>query len=194
MGEDGMSAARDFARRAVAALAICAASALLVACVTIKAPPVTSSDDLRTPAATGSAPPVEYTGPEIAPGPEAGPGLHSPAVGSSERTAVLDALRGPVEQDLGQRVVFKVLTIAVYGEWAYVRATPLAPDGSSIDYSKTAFREQVESGAFDDAVDALVKNTGGEWRTLDHVIGATDVAWSPWPEEYGAPEAIFSAQ
>jgi hypothetical protein len=49
----------------------------------------------------------------------------------------------------------------------------------------------VADGAFEDQVTALLKNDGGGWRVVTWDLGATDVVWEPWPDTYGAPEAIF---
>lgn len=182
-------------RTAIVLLVIAAAGCVLVACTPRipSRPPGPSIDPTSTPNTSESAPPVEYTGPIVEPKSDLTRELHSPVAGSAERTAILDALRGPVEAELEQPVVFKVNLIRAQGEWAFVRATPLQPGGNRIDYLNTKFREQVENGAFDDSVDALVKYTNGSWQPVIYVIGATDVAWSLWPQEYGAPEALFAS-
>ena len=38
---------------------------------------------------------------------------------------------------------------------------------------------------------ALLRKTGNGWSVLAYVIGPTDLAYEPWPEEYGAPRSIF---
>ena len=191
-----MAASWSRSRAVAVFFAVAATGVALVECSPSvpTTPPSPSVEPTATSSTTGSAPPVEYTGPILEPKNDVPARLHTPAVGSAERTAILDGLRLPVEADLKQQVVFKVMVIQAQGEWAYVRATPLTPGGSRIDYRKTKYREAVESGAFDDAVDALVKNSDGSWQAVAYVIGATDVAWSPWAGQFGAPEAIFVTQ
>lgn len=116
---------------------------------------------------------------------------HTPAPGSAERKAILDALRKPVERNLGQDVLFKIDHFKVSGEWAFVRGVPQQPGGQPIDYSRTEYREAIEAGAFDDGFCALLERRAGKWTVVTYVIGATDVAWDGWWDEYGAPKAIF---
>jgi hypothetical protein len=119
------------------------------------------------------------------------PKLHSAKDGTPESKAILDALRVPVEQKLGQKVLFVVDGVTVQDGFAFVAGRPVQPSGADIDYADTPYAEQVQAGAFDDAVYALLRWTGGSWKVLVYNIGATDVAWSPWAAEYGAPAAIF---
>jgi hypothetical protein len=115
----------------------------------------------------------------------------APAPGSAERKALLDALREPVEKDLGQEVVFKIDHIGVQEGWAFVRGVPQRPDGSEVDYTKTKYQEARDLGAFDDGFSALLRKSDGKWKVVIYSIGATDVVWEPWREEYKAPAAIF---
>ena len=124
-----------------------------------------------------------------APAPETA--LHSPANGTPEYRAILDALRVPVQRELGQKVLFVVDGIKVQDGFAFMGGRPVQPSGAPIDYAHTPYAEQVLAGAFDDAVYALLRWTGGTWKVLTYNIGATDVTWSPWAAEYGAPQAIF---
>jgi hypothetical protein len=119
------------------------------------------------------------------------PKLHSVKDGTPESKAILNALRVPVEQKLGQKVLFVVDGVTVQDGFAFVAGRPVQPSGADIDYAGTPYAEQVQAGAFDDAIYALVRWTGGSWKVLTYNIGATDVAWSPWAAEYGAPAAIF---
>jgi hypothetical protein len=116
---------------------------------------------------------------------------HTPKAGSAERKAILDALRPPVEKELGPPVVFVVDVLNVDGTWAFVRGVPQRPAGEAIDYSRTAYREQYETGAFDDWFCALLERRGDGWHVVTYAIGATDVAWEPWAEEHSAPPELF---
>ena len=117
--------------------------------------------------------------------------FHTPAPGSAERTAIMDALRGPVETDLGQPVIFVVKTLRVTDDWAFLHAVPKRPDGSDVDYSKTSYREDQRDGGFDDQVAALLARDGNGWKVVTFSIGFTDVVWDTWDEIYGAPAWLW---
>jgi hypothetical protein len=123
--------------------------------------------------------------------PAAQAGPITPERGSPERKAILDALRGPVEKQLRQSVVFKVNHLKLQNGWAFLLGVPQQPDGNAIDYSGTAYAEAQEAGAFDDGIVALLHLTGGKWRVVQYVIGATDVPYVDWNKKYRAPKAIF---
>jgi hypothetical protein len=107
------------------------------------------------------------------------------------RKAVLDGLRPEVERDLKQKVRFKVDLIRTSGPWAFVRGTPVRPDGRPVDYRRTRHEEARRAGAFDDWFCALLKRSGRRWKPVRVVIGATDVPYVEWPREFGAPKALF---
>lgn len=109
---------------------------------------------------------------------------YTPASGTEERQAIMDALREPAEKDIGRRVIFKVERLRVAGDWAYARVSPIQPNGDEIDFSKTRYREQVEEGAFDPQGEALLRLEDDGWTVLEWVFGGTDVASAMWPEKY----------
>jgi len=117
--------------------------------------------------------------------------LSVPKQGAPVRKAILEALRKPVEKDLGQKIVFQLDTIRVMGDWAFVSGKPRTASGKPVDYLKTRYRDAVNSGAFDDWICALFKKQGKQWRVLRFAIGATDVVWDGWDKEFKAPRAIF---
>jgi hypothetical protein len=117
---------------------------------------------------------------------------HTPAPGSAERKAIADALRVPVEKELRQKVVFKIDHLKVSGEWAFLRGVPQRPGGGKVDYSATPYRQRIDDGIFDDWICALLRKKAGKWQTVKYVIGATDVAYEGWDEEYKAPSSIFN--
>jgi hypothetical protein len=119
-------------------------------------------------------------------------GAYTPAPGSAERKAVADALRAPVEKELKQKVVFKFDHLKVSGAWAFMRGVPQRPDGGKVDYGSTPYRQRIEDGVFDDWVCALLRKKAGKWQVVKYVIGATDVVYEGWDEEYKAPSAIFN--
>jgi hypothetical protein len=117
---------------------------------------------------------------------------HTPAPGSAERKAIADALRVPVEKELRQKVVFKLDHLKVSGEWAFLRGVPQRPGGGKVDYSATPYRQRIDDGVFDDWICALLRRKAGKWQPVKYVIGATDVVYEGWDEEYKAPSSIFN--
>ena len=117
--------------------------------------------------------------------------LHTPKFGGAERVAILDALRVPVQKDIGQRVVFRVSWMKSEGGFAFIDGEPLQPSGRSIDYRTTKFATAVRDGVFGGGVDALLRWRDGRWEIVDYDLGATDVVWEPWEAQYGAPHGIF---
>lgn len=115
-------------------------------------------------------------------------------VGKSDplRKPLLDALRGPVEKDLGQPVQFVVSLLRVQGAWAFVIATPQTKAGQPIDYARTHYAQAIADGVFDGGtVFALLQSDSGAWSVKAFVIGPTDVAFLAWPEQHGAPASLF---
>jgi len=116
---------------------------------------------------------------------------YSPDKGSAERKAIVDALRAPVQRKLKQEVIFKIDHLKVQGGWAFLLGAPRRPDGGQIDYRDTPYADAYNAGAFDNNVMALLRKVGGQWRVVQYVIGATDVAYLGWDRKFRAPSAIF---
>ena len=114
-----------------------------------------------------------------------------PAKGSTERTAIMNALRVPVEKELKRKTIFAVNNFKVQGNWAYLDGKPQQADGSKMDYRGTQYQEAINAGMFDDNIFALLKKTGGKWKVVIFMIGCTDVCYLPWSKDYKAPKAIF---
>lgn len=119
--------------------------------------------------------------------------LVRPKPGNPLRKAVLDGLRGPIQRDLGQKVIFMVDDIRVSGDWAYVQVSPVQPNSKPIDFSKTRYKEAMEEGFFDGPrTYALLRKRGGQWLTLTYQIGPTDVCWIGWSgPPYNAPARVL---
>ena len=118
-------------------------------------------------------------------------GAYMPEKGSKERTAIVDALRVPVEKSLKQKIQFSIQTFKVQGNWAFLNGEPQNLSGEKPDYSKTDYREAIREGAFDNNFQALLKKTNGKWKVVTYLIGCTDVCWIGWDEKYKSPKAIF---
>jgi len=116
---------------------------------------------------------------------------YTPDKGSAERKAITDALRAPIERKLKQQVIFKVDHLKVQSGWAFLLGAPHRPDGGQIDYRDTPYADAYNAGAFDNNVMALLHKVGGQWRVVQYVIGATDVAYAGWDRKFHAPSAIF---
>jgi hypothetical protein len=111
--------------------------------------------------------------------------------GSAERTAVLNALRVPVEKELNQKIQFNVETLNSNGTWAYFGGEPQNMKGGKPNYKKTPYQEAINEGMFDNNIFALLKKTGGKWKVIRYEIGCTDVCYATWWKEYKAPKGIF---
>jgi hypothetical protein len=116
---------------------------------------------------------------------------HTPARGTPERQALMDALRGRMRQELGKPMIFEVNELRVVGDWAFAMVIPRKPDGAPFDYSGTPMEEGWREGFVDDASVALLRRERGAWRVVELAIGPTDVAWIGWDEAHGAPRAVF---
>lgn len=115
----------------------------------------------------------------------------SPKAGSDERKIILNAARVPVERDLGQPIVFKVRSLRVSTDWAFVYGTPQRADGRPIDYTKSIYAESAGEDGFNDVAAVLLARDGGGWRVVTYSVGFGDVVWDTWDEEFGAPEWLW---
>ena len=123
----------------------------------------------------------------------------TPAEGSSLRKQLLDVIRKPTEEHLGQAVVFKVKTLRASDPWAFFQGRAIRADGNPIDYKKSReFRKDPKSTKIDlDAgnlyggVDALLKKDGMKWQIVTIMYDPTDVHWSDWDKRFGAPKSLL---
>lgn len=117
---------------------------------------------------------------------------HTPAPGSEERQAIMNALRVPAEKDLGRKVIFRVDHLRVANNWAFARVVPLLPNGGEIDYSRTKYRTELEEGAFDAEAECLLRREGDVWKVLEWRFGASDTETPIWVEKYGFPKSLLN--
>ncbi|NJM53461.1 MAG: hypothetical protein HC846_08770 [Blastocatellia bacterium] len=85
--------------------------------------------------------------------------VYTPGKGSAERTAILSALRVPVEKELKQKIQFSVENLKSNGTWAFLSGAPQNMSGGKPNYKGTKYQEAVDSGAFDNNFFALMKKT-----------------------------------
>lgn len=104
-------------------------------------------------------------------------GVHTPAKGSAERKAIMDAMRakgGDPDR------VFIVRRLKISGNWAWLDCDPQSRDGSN--------HYEPES--------ALLRNSGGKWKVVDQPCGEGDCDFDSEvsrirDENPQAPDAIF---
>lgn len=117
--------------------------------------------------------------------------VYTPAKGSAERKAILDALRIPVERELKQKIIFNARYFNVAGRWAFVGGDPLAPGGGRPDYRGTEYQNAIDADMFDNNFFAILQKTGTKWKVVHYDIGCTDVCYASWWRRYKAPKTIF---
>jgi hypothetical protein len=118
--------------------------------------------------------------------------LSTPARGSAERRAIMDAARVPIGAEIGRPVIFVVDILNSDGRWAYLQAVPVNPDGSAIDWQRTPFAADMQDGFMSDIAMVLLRHEGGGWRAVEWVMGPTDVFWITWAQRYGLAERLFT--
>ena len=70
--------------------------------------------------------------------------VYTPEKDSAERTAIINALRAPVEKELRQKISFNVEKYNVQGFWAFLSGVPENPKGGSPNYKKTPYQRVTE--------------------------------------------------
>jgi len=124
----------------------------------------------------------------------------TPAVGSPLRKQLMDTIRIPAEEHLGQAVVFKVSALRVMGDWVFFLGTAIQPNGNAVDFRKSkAYREnpretksELEAGVLYGGVDALLKREGNRWRIVAITYDASDVHWLDYDQKFGAPHRLIA--
>lgn len=124
----------------------------------------------------------------------------TPPAGSALRKQLMDTIRIPAEEHLGQAVIFKVSALRVTDSWAFFLGTAVQPDGSTVDFRKSkAFRrnpretkEEMEAGTLFGGVDALLKREGNRWRIVAITYDASDVHWLDYDQRFGAPHRLIA--
>jgi hypothetical protein len=114
---------------------------------------------------------------------------YTPARGSAERKAIMDALRAHRRQFDSQPVIFVAGYLRVQRGWAWISVRPQSPDGRS--------RFEDES--------ALLRRSGGRWRVVEAMTAAGEREGTPLEDDCAwfqqlrrrfpaAPRAILPAE
>ena len=79
------------------------------------------------------------------------------------------------------------------GDYAFVMATVRKPGGGELDWTDSAYAEDVADGLFDGPkLTALLQRSATGWTVHELDIGATDVSWSgAWTRHASIPCALF---
>jgi len=117
--------------------------------------------------------------------------VYTPEKGSAERTAILAALRVPIEKELKQKIQFSVQEFKSNGTWAFLSGEPQDMNGGKPNYKGTPYQKAIDADMFDNNFFALLKKTGGKWKVITQAIGCTDVCYIDWWKKYKAPKAVF---
>lgn len=112
----------------------------------------------------------------------------TPAAGSAERRAILDALRPSVDRVVGASVIFADVHVAVEDGWAYVRAMPYKLERA---YGDT-FRVLATRAAPDPYVYGLLRYERS-WKVVETVTGGAAGAtpYTAWAARYRVPGRLF---
>jgi hypothetical protein len=126
------------------------------------------------------------------------------------RQAQLDALRARVTQDFKNVASLKDMKLVFVVQRYKSNASKCVLFGhimkrdkagkdhelTSADYKGSYYEEAIKEGFFDGPeVMSILKNVNGKWQIAKkgdseaYVVGPTDVAYWPWPEEFGVPRA-----
>lgn len=118
--------------------------------------------------------------------------IYEPAVGSTDRRMLLDALRPHAEWELGGPIEFQVMDLRVNGELAFAQLNPQRPGGGAIDLANSPMVARgVPLNMLDGArMEALLVKEGDIWVALLHLIGATDL-WFSSPEICAAFKSVI---
>lgn len=100
---------------------------------------------------------------------------HSPAPGSLERRAILEALRSEVRRWHQIEVVFVVDVLTVIHDWAWVQTRPQSPDGQR---------------RYEDLA-ALLQREQGQWTVVELVGESEETLRQRFPE---MPEALLETR
>ncbi len=82
------------------------------------------------------------------------PPIYSPAAGSMEHMAILEAMRDALRQEHGDQIRLEVVTMNVTDNWAWLHTRPVQDGGSA-----------------GEEITALMKKTAGGWEVVEMPCG-----------------------
>lgn len=103
-----------------------------------------------------------------------------PPPGSSERVAILNAVRPAVEAKLGPNVEFVIRHFEVRNGWALIDALPQRRGGGVIDW-RDHFTSNEWRRMDGLTVTALLQKRYGRWNLVEQAIGDTDYWYCSTP-------------
>lgn len=109
----------------------------------------------------------------------------------AERSALLDAARLPVSEQMGKPPLFVVRQLNTDGAWAFLFADMQQRHGVPYDFSGTPKSEAARHGAVSRKYVALLRKGETDWQVIACAIGPTGVVWESWPEKYRLPQSLF---
>jgi hypothetical protein len=119
--------------------------------------------------------------------------FQTPAPGSRERRAIMDALRPQVEAAYQLKVKFSVRGLESNGSIALVFVEPLDSAGNVIG-SRTTKNSRGEALELDGWVFAIVKKEAKAWRAVEIDMLESVDGLTIWPKAYPTiPEEVFQA-
>ena len=92
---------------------------------------------------------------------------YTPARGSGERRAILDALRAEMQRFDPRPIVFVIQHLRVQRGWAWLQVDPQSPDGDS--------RYERES--------ALLRRTAGKWQVVERMPALSEREGGPLQDD-----------
>jgi hypothetical protein len=95
-------------------------------------------------------------------------------IGAADRKSILQALRAPVERQLGKPVEFVVSELRGKPGWAFIQAEPQRPGGRAIEGRAYFPRDWDDMDGL--TTTAILRKRAGRWRVEAMRIGALD-AW-----------------
>ena len=113
---------------------------------------------------------------------------YTPVRGSVERTAIMDALRPPIQRAIREPLLFTQVRLHVQNGWAFVQTVPTSPSGGPVMWR---YNERVDCGEnCTDNVVGLLRWNGARWVLVQYEVGSSEYPYM-WERKYPAPRGIF---
>lgn len=118
-----------------------------------------------------------------------------PERGSEERKEQMEAIHKIFDPLFPkQPLVFSPVSESYLsnGQWAFMHVMVFQKNGKPVDFSKSEFKADAESGTIDsNGIMFLFKRERGVWKILRHADFPTDVPYGCWWKELKAPKEVF---